>query len=170
MTFRIHPMTEIEAHEIISWRYDPPYSFYDLTEEHLPELITEDNRYYAIHDENGTLVGLCCFGTEARVQGGDYLRKEPEVIDIGLGLRPNLTGRGLGKRMLLSILDFAYENFSPDRFRATIAQFNLRSIRTFQALGFSMTHSFIRPEDRLRFLQLERDACLEEETVSSVQG
>ena len=78
-------------------------------------------------------------GPEAQVPGGDY--SEP-ALDIGIGLRPDATGRGLGKLVLAEFLDFALDVYRPDRFRATIAAFNLRSQRTFLGLGFVETSRF----------------------------
>jgi hypothetical protein len=37
-------------------------------------------------------IGFCCFGPDAQLRGGDY--HEP-ALDVGLGLRPDLVGKGL---------------------------------------------------------------------------
>jgi ribosomal-protein-alanine N-acetyltransferase len=156
MRFAFRPITEADARKMIGWRYEPPYSIYDLSEDELSELLHPDNRYYSVLDNHEILIGLCCFGKEARVEGGDYPQLEPMVLDLGLGLRPDLTGKGLGSFFLQSLLDFAIESFSPQRLRATVAKFNRRSQRIFQHLGFTITHSFIRPDDGIAFVQLER--------------
>ncbi len=152
------PITEADARKMIGWRYEPPYSIYDLSEDELNELLNPANCYYSVFNDRGTLIGLCCFGREARVQGGDYPQLEPMVLDLGLGLRPDLAGQGLGRFFLQSILDFAMGSFSPQRLRATVAKFNRRSQRIFQHLGFTITHTFTRPADGIAFVQLERNA------------
>jgi hypothetical protein len=48
--------------------------------------------------------------------------------------------------------------YNPDRFRVTVAEFNKRSRRTFQALKFVETIRFSRPGDDLEFIQLEKEA------------
>lgn len=159
--FSLRPVAQADAREMIGWRYEPPYSFYDLSQDELKELLHPANRYYSILDDRGALIGLCCFGKEARVDGGDYPQLEPMVLDLGLGLRPDLTGQGLGRIFLQSILEFAVENFAPQRLRATVAKFNRRSQRTFQHLGFKITHTFTRPGDGIAFVQLERNVSWE---------
>ena len=60
-------------------------------------LLRPDYHYHAAHDETGRLVGFCCFGEDAQVPGGDY---SLPALDIGLGLHPDLTGRGLSHSFL----------------------------------------------------------------------
>ncbi len=47
-------------------------------------------------------------------------------INVGLGLRPHFTGRGLGLKFLLTGLEFEHRRFSPDSFHLSVAMFNER--------------------------------------------
>jgi [ribosomal protein S18]-alanine N-acetyltransferase len=92
-TFR--KMTAIQAREILMWRYTGLYAAYNIDEAMLEEgiavMLDPRNAYHAIYD--GTmLAGFCCFGEDAQVLGGDY--SLPDTLDIGLGMRPELTGKG----------------------------------------------------------------------------
>lgn len=49
--------------------------------------------YYAALSKD-ELVGFFSFGAEAQVPGGDY--DNAKALDIGLGMRPDLTGKSLG--------------------------------------------------------------------------
>ena len=60
-----------------------------------------------------------------------------EDLEIGLGLRPDLTGRGLGAAFLAAGLDFARERFAPDRFTLAVATFNERAITVYKRAGFA---------------------------------
>ena len=156
MLYFISPLSPEYARCLIEWRYDPPYDLYDLGPEHLSGLLNPDYRYHQILDDQGQLTGFCCFGEDARVPGGKYGVGEPEVLDLGVGLKPELTGRGQGIDFVEAVLNFADDTFQPDFFRVTVADFNQRSMRTFLNLGFSIRHQFTREFVDLKFTQLDR--------------
>src|SRR5216117_707294 len=60
----------------------------------------------------------------------------PRPVRSGLGLRPDLTGRGLGERMVQAQLEYAREHWSPQTFRLFVAAFNERAISLYGRLGF----------------------------------
>ncbi len=140
------------------WRYPAPYDIYNLEADPLDGLLAPDLYFHGVWDEGGAFVGYCCFGAEARVTGGDYPDDLPSVVDVGFGLRPGLTGQGLGHRFLGAILRTAEETFSPRHYRATILEFNARSQRTFARHGFEQTGRFTRPRDGRVFVQVTRPA------------
>ena len=158
MNVYIQPIRREDARKIAKWKYEPPYSLYDLSEEVIPIMVDPQNRYYAVYLVEDELVGYCCFGEEAMVIGGIYDEREPSVLDVDLGMHPRLVGQGLGYEFVAAVLQFAWERHQPDRFRATIAAFNQRSQKTFRVLGFTETTRFTRASDRLKFVQMERDA------------
>ena len=157
----ISPLSEENARKITTWRYDPPFDLYDLGPENISGFINPEYYYHQILNENGNLVGYCCYGLDAQVPGGEYLINMPEILDIGIGMKPNLTGTGRGHKFVSAILEYASERFNPSRFRVTVADFNHRSLMTFRKLGFKDSHHFIRELAEIPFTQLERD--LEEE-------
>jgi RimJ/RimL family protein N-acetyltransferase len=137
-------MTAAQAHEIATWRYTGQYALYNPDETMLDEysamLLEPHYAYHAIYDDT-TLVGFCCFGEDAQVPGGDY--SLPDTLDIGLGMRPDLTGQGRGTLFLGAILEFAQRQYRVKHFRTTIATFNHRSQRVFEKAGFHPTQTFV---------------------------
>ena len=132
------PMNDEEARAVVSWRYEAPYDFYDVAkdQEGLEELLGPPERregYYAVRSD-GELVGFFCFGPGGQVPGFDYA--DDGFLDIGLGLRPDLTGRGLGLEFLLAGLDFGRRIFAPAGFRLAVATFNERAIQVYERAGF----------------------------------
>jgi ribosomal-protein-alanine N-acetyltransferase len=123
-------MSQAEAHAIAAWRYDPPYDFYDATSapDDLAELLDPERRrkgaYYAAFGERGSLVGFFQFERKGR------------IVEVGLGLRPDLTGRKLGLGFMLAGLEFARRHFSPIGFRLSVATFNERAILVYERAGF----------------------------------
>ena len=138
---KITPIGEEEARAIVAWRYDAPYSFYNSAPEDLDNLLRPEYAYHSVRTEQGELIGFACFGPDARVRGGDYDDDE-SVLDIGGGLRPDLTGKGLGLDLLESVLEFARGEFPARAFRTTIASFNQRAIRVCQKAGFVQEETF----------------------------
>lgn len=77
--------------------------------------------------------------------GGVY---DGSALDTGGGLRPQLTGQGLGREAIATGLDFGRREFSPAAFRVTIASFNVRAQRVVEALGFRRIGSFLASSDQ----------------------
>ena len=150
-----HPMDEPAVRAIARWRYDPPYDLYSLDGADVQELIQgflhPEYHYYQIRDEAGELVAYCCFGADARVPGGDY---PAGALDVGLGVRPGLTGQGLGIAFVRAVLDFARRTFATPVLRVTLAEFNQRAQRVWQQAGFRPIQTFERAPDGLVFVIL----------------
>ncbi|MCL4831743.1 MAG: GNAT family N-acetyltransferase [Caldilineaceae bacterium] len=136
-------MSGEDAAQIARWRYPVPYDFYDSSPtDATAELLAATAAYYAdpvhnyfaVDDGTGLFVGFGCFGIEAQVLGYDYT--QADALDIGLGMRPDRTGRGEGHAFLAAILSHARALHRPTLLRATIATFNQRSARTFLRAGF----------------------------------
>jgi RimJ/RimL family protein N-acetyltransferase len=159
MHFTFRQMAEADARSILSWRYEPPYDIYNLgcedVEAVVQFLIAPQNGYYAIADQQNNMVGFCCFGLDARVPGGDY---QEEALDIGLGMRPDLTGRGHGHDYVQAVIRFARSEFWPTALRVSIAEFNRRALRVWQRAGFRPARSFAREADGKIFLLLMCEA------------
>ena len=161
MNLSFRSMDETSARETITWRYEPPYDFYnpdpDKAEETVQWFLDPNNAYYAITDDAGKLVGYCCFGIDARVPGGDY---NADSLDIGLGMRPDLTGQGRGTDFFAAIMDFARRTFEPQALRITVAAFNRRAMRVYEKTGFRREQTFQRSGDGMEFLILVRPSAL----------
>jgi [ribosomal protein S18]-alanine N-acetyltransferase len=146
-------MTQDEAEAIADWHYEPPYDFYDATADHrdLAELLDpaqRGDRYFSGRDGNGELIGYFGFGCEA------------DVVGVGAGLRPDLTGQGLGLAFLQEGLAFAQERFTPRRFRLFVAEFNERAIKVYERAGFARTRTFLHETNggSFAYLEMERAA------------
>ncbi|HWS80642.1 MAG TPA: GNAT family protein [Rubrobacter sp.] len=127
--YRFRMMEDEEATQISGWHYDPPYDFYDATSDpdDLEELLDPKRRkdaYFSVFDDEGVLVGFFQF------------ERDNKTVDVGLGMRPDLTGRGLGIGYLLAGLKFARRRYSPERFTLSVATFNERAILVYERAGF----------------------------------
>lgn len=140
---RITAMTPGYAADIITWRYPAPYDCYDMTGTDPGFLTDPASGVFALVDAGG-LIGFRSFGADGQVPGGDY---DDSALDTGGGLRPELTGKGLGRAAIATGLEFGRRQFAPPAFRVTVATFNVRAQRVVKALGFRGTGSFRAPTD-----------------------
>jgi GNAT superfamily N-acetyltransferase len=151
--FVFQPLTEAHARAITKWRYEPPYDIYNLdggdADQIVGDLLTPEYRYHAILSNREALVAFCCFGVDARVPGGDYAE---EALDIGLGVRPDLTGQGKGRTYVQAVLDHARHTWSPRTMRVTIAEFNTRAQRVWRKAGFQPVQRFASTHNGRPFL------------------
>jgi RimJ/RimL family protein N-acetyltransferase len=157
ITFR--PLTREQAEEVVSWRYPAPYGLYNVPAERISDtveaMLRVDLHYYAVSRGEGGMIAFRCFGPDAQVDGGDY---SVDALDMGGGLRPDLTGRGLGRTILGAAIDFAIGRFRPNRLRTTVASFNVRALTVCEDLGYVVESEFERPSDQRQFKVLSRDA------------
>ncbi len=162
MRFTLRPITQADAEEISRWRYGEPYSMYDGDPASVASLLEPRFLYHSVYDERGELSGYFCFGEDARVPAGRQLgvyEREP-ALDVGLGMRPDLAGRGLGAEFVLAGLRFAKEAYSPPAFRLTVAASNRRAVRVYERVGFEKVQTFgaRTPDGGREWLLMRREA------------
>lgn len=130
MTMRVRDLTPADLDDIAGWRYDDRWAVYDSDGPLDPEL-----GYWAVVEgssENERLVGFGCLGEDARVPG---LPEADGVLDVGVGMRPDLVGQGRGPEFATTVLDFAHAR-GATRLRAVVQDWNIRSLRLVERLGF----------------------------------
>lgn len=146
MNFYKRKMNGFDAEEILSWRYDPPYDYYnnESSKEAVAELL--DGCYHSVYEgEGGFLFGYYCQGYAAQVPAGHGSGAyREECVDVGLGMKPSLTGSGRGSTFLSFILDSLTEEYeSKPAFRLTVASFNKRAVTLYSGHGFVKKVSFV---------------------------
>jgi len=65
-----------------------------------------------------------------------------EIIDVGLGMRPDLTGQGNGTAFLEAGLAFVMDRYAPKQIELAVATFNERAIRLYTKSGFEPVKRF----------------------------
>jgi [ribosomal protein S18]-alanine N-acetyltransferase len=128
--FRFRPLTQADAEAIAAWHYAEPYTFYDwiADPDDLAELLDPETRgeaYAAVDGSDGDLIGF--FSSKP---------KESGTIEVGLGLRPEHTGRGLGLAFVEAGLEEIRSRLDPKEFSLAVATFNRRAITVYERAGF----------------------------------
>jgi ribosomal-protein-alanine N-acetyltransferase len=155
-------MSDEQARAVAAWRYEAPYDFYDMANdpEGLEELLGPPERRegYCAVLSYGELVGFFCYGIGGQLPTFDY--PDDGSVDVGLGLKPDLTGKGLGLEFFRAGLEFGRHRFSPVGFRLSVATFNERAIQIYERAGFRRVEVFMHHEDGADypFLLMTREA------------
>ena len=144
-------MTLPDAQAIAAWRYPEPYAFYNWST--FPGDVAElldpagwGTVFFVARDPGEGLAGYFEF------------RPAGDSLVVGLGMRPDLTGRGRGRDFVETGLRFATERFRPRRFELRVATFNGRAIRVYEALGFQRLGVEPGPLEGIEFQLMERPA------------
>ncbi|GGF95082.1 GNAT family N-acetyltransferase [Paenibacillus aceti] len=139
MRYSFNKITREAAIVISKWEYPPPYNFYNMdpSEEGLADLLNGD--YYSATDEAGNIAGFFCHGLSARVSGGYRagFYEDRERLDIGLAMKPSLTGQGLGRTFVQEGMSYLQQQLGRTRFRLVVATFNERAKRVYEENGFT---------------------------------
>ena len=137
MQLLIREMNHDAAVEILQWTYPRPYDFYngECDEESLNEML--DGSYHIVQDEETQLIGFFCIGHSAKVPMGAVSGAYSEdLIDIGIGMKPEMTGQGFGSIFFKFILEYIENKFKKVPIRLTVATFNQRAIHLYKKSGF----------------------------------
>jgi RimJ/RimL family protein N-acetyltransferase len=146
----VEAWSDRHARAVLEWHYEPPYDFYDMASDphDAAELFELPDPYRAVL-EAGDLIGFW------------YFMPRADEVEVGLGLRPDLTGRGRGEAFSRAALEYAREQWSPRRFRLYVAAWNARAIRVYERLGFRevgrQTRSFELVGDH-EFVEMELES------------
>lgn len=154
-TYRFARMTPETARTIADeWRYPPPYDFYDADAdpEDYAELVAPEEWPEVIEQalDGEELIG---FLTAERGDDGAW--------SIGLGMRPDLTGRGVGESFVRACLARLHE-LVPGEAPVVlgVAAFNERAIRVYERCDFVRTGEYDQATNGgvHRFVRMRLDA------------
>lgn len=167
MNFDIHLLTREDVQELRTWRYEEPYTIYSLGDGSLEALQAEmlDLRspYFGVRNDEGEPVGFFNIGTSALVwdagEPGIFLDATRQASALGLGLRPDLTGRGLGQAFVEAALAFIREQYAPQEVWLYVLAWNERALRVYERVGFQRVRTFTQENryGRRDFVEMRRD-------------
>ncbi|WP_242217475.1 GNAT family N-acetyltransferase [Bacillus cereus group sp. BfR-BA-01380] len=138
MNYIFEVMTQEQAEEIAyNWHYRDNYSFYDMEadQEDLAEFLDPKERGETTFTvcENNEIVGFFSFN-----------KIDIHTVDIGLGMEPNLTGKGLGLTFIKAGLEFCVKKYQPKYITLSVATFNERAIKVYKKAGFGAVGTFVQ--------------------------
>ncbi|WP_317971218.1 GNAT family protein [Paenibacillus sp. CCS19] len=139
--FRFVPMSREHAEELCNWRYEAPFDLYGWSDYHVMEAEgiefgdadIRSQQYMAVLDQNGQMIGF--------VQLFPLLG----VTRLGLGLRPDRCGQGLGAAFARATAEQALKRAPQDEIDLEVLTWNVRAIRAYQKAGFHIADTYVRP-------------------------
>ena len=127
-----HLMTEDEKRVISAWHYRGEYAIYDLPpfEEQKEKGIALMNparakNYFSYYDGD-MLIGFT-----------NILEEENEVF-IGIGVNPNICGKGYGQRILKAVAGITDRLYPSKREYLEVREWNKRAVRCYEKAGFKI--------------------------------
>ena len=149
----LRPLVRADIDAIATWHYDPPYDIYDVDKNAMKAAQSDLKSTFRAISDTAELVGYCSFGHDGQVPGGDYLDPAP---DIGIGIRPDLVGRGHASAFLAPVIAEVTRMALGIPLRVTVAALNERSIRAWTRQKFVETSRFTGFPSGLPFVILTR--------------
>lgn len=139
--WQVVPMTEAHAEEVCRWRFEPPYDVYNNDPwDTLKKLEIEfgdpklrEEQYAAVIDpDDGELMGYAQFFP---IVG---------VTRLGLALRPDLCGDGIGPSFVRLLVREARRRKPEDEIDLEVLLWNVRARRAYEKAGFRVTDQYER--------------------------
>lgn len=151
MTYQFRIMTQEEAEYIaFNWHYNGEYSFYDMESDKadLEKFLNPETRANSMLtvSNNNELIGFF-----------SVYKVADKTLDIGLGMKPDFTGRGKGLEFLKEGLDYILSEYNPDKITLSVATFNQRAIKVYSKMGFRDIDTYIQDTNgsTYKFLRME---------------
>ncbi|MDQ6422227.1 GNAT family N-acetyltransferase [Paenibacillus sp. LHD-117] len=146
----IVPLEPVHAAQVCEWKYEPPYERFNWPsweqmqkdEIEFGDPVLRMEQYGAFLDERLTLIGYAQFFPMGN------------VTRLGLGLRPDLCGLGLGPAAVRRMAEEALMRSPGCEIDLEVQVWNTRAIRAYEKAGFAIADTYLRPmpgEERMEF-------------------
>ena len=152
--FHLGDFTEEMAKKVCNWSYDPPYDVYnwpnwEVLQKEGEDIIKQDKReaeFSALLNSSGEFFGFVQFDS----MSGNKLR-------IKLGIKPQLTGKGIGKYFLRLVIAEARKRSPKGIIDLEVLTWNERAIKVYKKSSFEIVETYKRqtPTGEAEFHRME---------------
>lgn len=152
MKIKLVSLIEEHAKEISQWRYEEPYSVYNYIDWNtmftlgwgITQKEKREKEFLAVVNERKELFG--------------YIRlvEKRDGIIIGIGLRPDLCGKGIGQQVMMLLKEERMKRYGNKKIILEVRSFNSRAINCYKKVGFTETDRYIRntPKGEAEFIKM----------------
>lgn len=132
VSMELRPMTEEDARCICEWRYPSPYDRYRWPK--WDQMVREEKEFADPGIRATQYLSVC--GPDGRLAAYVQLFPLDRTTRIGLGLRPDLCGRGLGGEVIRLAVQESLRRRPDAEIDLEVETWNLRAIKAYEKAGF----------------------------------
>lgn len=134
-------LSEENAKEICRWKYKPPYDVYNWwswdkliqLNEPITDPIKRQKDFLGVFTSDNKFIGFAVFSNPTK-----------GVTRLGLGLKPNMCGKGLGKALMSLILEEVKKRYPDNKIDLEVLTWNKRAYKTYLESGFEVVETYER--------------------------
>lgn len=129
---RTAPMSHALARQMAGWHYGGAFAIYDH-----PDWEAMVARHWGLTDPAiSAKEFVALLDGDRRVAGFLRFMDQADALGVGLGLRPDLCGRGLGAFVMRCVEEEALRRRGPGLLRLHVRSFNERALRCYERAGW----------------------------------
>lgn len=154
MQLNIARLNEAQAREICdAWIYEGEYAIYNVSWTDAVaqrwSIANENKRavqFRGVFDERNTLIGFFRMTEDAHSE-----------VEIGMGMRPDLCGKGLGKAFVEAVTAYTLIQFPQKKLYLEVRAFNRRAVSCYQKAGYAVKyqHEKMTPAGMTDYIRME---------------
>lgn len=140
--YMVSVLTEDMAKEICTWKYEGAYSVYNFSDW---EEVVRNGWGLAVKEEReGEFIGI---SRDNELIAFGRIHAEDGVSILGVGLKPSLCGKGIGKDIMRVLINESRVRYPGSKIALEVRVFNQRAIRCYESAGFEIKYRHIRSLD-----------------------
>lgn len=128
-----------DAREVCTWRYPAPYDIYNE-----PDWDEVVRRGWEIADAEARREEFLSLKADGVLAGFVHLNRQEDCVMLGVGLRPDLCGQGLGAQVMALACAEAAKRCPGVPLRLEVRTFNDRARKCYEKAGFRMVSCYVR--------------------------
>jgi len=132
-------LTEDQAKEICRWRYEEEYAIYNFSDWNV---VVESKWNLSIKEKRESEFISVLIDNEL-VAYGRISTKENKVF-IGIGLKPQYCGKGLGKDIMKLLVMEGKRRFPNYVIALEVRSFNIRAVNCYKSEGFEIKEKYMQ--------------------------
>ena len=138
-------MSEEHAKEICIWEYDGEYSVYNLSDW---ETVVRNNWDLAVKEKRES--NFLSVSKDQELVAYGVITNVADTVILGIGLKPKLCGKGLGKDIMKLLIEESKLRFPYTPIALEVRTFNKRAIKCYESIGFEIRKRYRRDTPTLK--------------------